>query len=118
MGRLPHFDLRHPIKNVAGIEIAKNTAFEFQQQGRMDGVAQIQQRVGTGQSAQQIGTANSETMHLVEIMRIIRARLIEQTISFRQSMDPKLCLKTSDCSLVGLLISGSRKNLEPNCIEL
>ena len=49
----------------------------------MNGVAQIQQRVGTGQSAQQIGAADSETMDLVEIMRIIRARLIEQTISFR-----------------------------------
>src|SRR5437868_10106269 len=118
MGRLPHLHLSHPIKNLAGIEIAKNAALELQQQGRMNGVTEIQQCIGAGQSVQQIASADSKTAHLLEIMPIIPARLIKQTISFRQTVGAQLCLKTVDCSSVGLLLSGCRKNFQPDGIEV
>src|SRR6266404_99421 len=118
MGRLPHLHLGHPIKDFARIEITKNAAFELEQEGWMNRITEIQERICTSQSVQQIVSADSETAHLLEIMRIIRVRLIEQTISSRQSVSPQLRLETADCCSVGLLVSGSRKNFEPDCIEV
>src|SRR6266516_6463701 len=36
MVRLPHLDLSHPVKDFAGIKVAKNSAFEPEQKRRMD----------------------------------------------------------------------------------
>ena len=53
MMRLAHFHLRHPVKNLARIEIAKNPPFELQEEGRMNGVTEIEQRIWAGKTIEQ-----------------------------------------------------------------
>src|SRR6266404_5351532 len=53
MMRLAHFHLRHPIKNFARIEIAKQPVFELEQEGRMNGITEIEQHVWPGETLEQ-----------------------------------------------------------------
>ena len=54
---LAHLHFRHPIKDFARIEVAKNAALEFEQKRRMNRVGEIEQNVRPGQSIAQFALA-------------------------------------------------------------
>ena len=96
MVRLPHFHLRHPIKNFARVEIAKNASLKFQQQRRMNRIREIEQNIRSTEALEQLAFGNSDALQRVQVMRIRCRLLVKQTIPPRQSMRPQLPLKIPD----------------------
>ena len=76
MIRLAHFHLCHPVKNFTRVEVAKDSAFELQEERRVNRVTEIQQRIWAGQPFAQIGFWEAKAPHLVEILGIAGLRLI------------------------------------------
>ena len=96
MVRLPHFHLRHPIKNFARVEIAKNASLKFQQQRRMNRIREIEQNIRSAEALEQLAFGNSDALQRVQVMRIRCRLLVKQTIPPGQSMRPQLPLKIPD----------------------
>src|SRR5262249_41831573 len=118
MVRLPHFHLRHPIKNFARVEIAENAPLKFQQQRRMNGVRQIEQDIRSAEALEELAFGNSDALPRVQVVRIRRRLLVKQTIPSRQSVRPQLTLKISDPGPVRQDIVRARQVLQPDRIEL
>src|SRR4029077_4049424 len=96
MVRLPHFHLRHPIKNFARVEIAKNASLKFLQQRRMNRIREIEQDIGSAEALEKLAFGNSEAPQRVQVMRIRGGLLVKQTIPPRQSVRPQLTLEIPD----------------------
>src|SRR6266705_6168204 len=86
MVRLPHLHFRHPIEDLARVEIAKNAPFKFQQQRRMNGIREIEQNIRSSEAIEQFTLRDSDAIHRIQIMRVACRRLIKQTIPACQSM--------------------------------
>src|SRR6478672_4373479 len=89
MVRLPYFHFRHPIKNFARVEIAKNASLKFQEQRRMNRICEIEQDIRSAEALKQLAFRNSDALQRIQVVRI-RCRLLEkQTIPPRQSIRPQ-----------------------------
>jgi hypothetical protein len=115
--RLAHFHLRHPIEDFAWIEVAKDSAFELQKQGRVKRVTEIEQRIRAGQPLPQSGFGEAETARLTQIVGIARSALVQQAVIFGQSVNAQLCGEASDCSQVRDFIPGAGENFEPDGLK-
>src|SRR6266481_1572381 len=96
MVRLPHFHLRHPIKNFARVEIAKNASLKFQQQRRVNRIGEIEQDARSAETLEQLAFGNSDAPQRVQVMRIRCRPLVKQTIPSGQSMRLQLPLEIPD----------------------
>ena len=112
---LPHLQFRHPIKNFARIEIAKNAALEFKQKRRMNRVTEIEQRVRSCESIAQLTTTHSHAAHLPEIVCIGGGRLMQEAIT--KAVFAKTALKTFYARAIGTRIACRREQFEPDGIE-
>src|SRR5437016_4663546 len=117
MGRLTHLHLRHPVNDLAWIEIAKNPAFKLQQQRRMNGVTKIEQRVWPGQSIEQFVFRNSDALQRIEMVRAFRFLVIEQAIASGQPMSAQLPPEVVNLALILAKIPFARHVLEPDRVE-
>ena len=102
--RLAHFHFRHPVKNFARIEIAEDPALELRKKRRMDRVTEIEQRVWSPESIEQIPFRHSDTNHPSEIVHIISRLLIQQTVSAGQAVLAQSSLEIRDPGLISARI--------------
>src|SRR5205823_14448120 len=86
MGRLPHLELRHPIKNLAWIQITKFTVFKLKQERRMNRITEIEQDVRSGQTVTQSFSGYPDAIHRVEVVLIPGVLVIEQAIIAAESV--------------------------------
>ena len=93
MVRLPHLHLRHPIKDFARVEIAKNAPLKFQQQRRMNRIREIEQNIRSTEALEQLAFRNSDAPQRVQVMRVGCRILVEQTIPAGQSVRAQLPLE-------------------------
>src|SRR5262249_12518939 len=104
MVRLAQLHLRHPIEDFARIEVAKNSALEFQQQRRMNGIRKIEQNVRSGEAIDQLTFGNSDAIQRVQVVRVDCCLLAKQTVSASESECAQLPLEVLDLRLISLRI--------------
>src|SRR2546430_9911140 len=104
MVRLAHFHFRHPVKNLARIEIAENPALELHKKRWMNRVTQIEQRVWPRESIEQIPFRHSDAIHPREIVHVISRLLIQQTVSTGQVVLGQSSLEVRDPGLISARI--------------
>src|SRR5438309_823408 len=100
MMRLAHFHFRHPIKDLARIEVAENPTLELEEERRMQRIAEIEQDVRTGQPVEQFLSRKADESHGPEVVRVARRRLVQQAIGIFQSMFVKPPLKDPDARFI------------------
>src|ERR1700731_1282697 len=94
--RLAHLHLRHPEKDFARIEIAKNSPLELEKKWRMERIAQVEQSVRGGQTIEQFAARHSDASHSHQVVRILRGRLMQQTITAAESVLAQLALELAE----------------------
>src|SRR5438067_8565910 len=100
MMRLAHFHFRHPIKDLARIEVAEDSALELEEERRMQRIAEIEQAVWSGQPVEQFLPRKPDESHGPEVVRVARRRLVQQAIGTLQSMFIKPPLKNPDARFI------------------
>ena len=104
--RLAHFHSRHPVKDLARVEVAKNPALKLEEKGRMQRVAEIQQRVRARQTLEQFRSRDSDAFHFAQLVDIGGQRLMQQAIRILQAMVAKPSLKNADPRLILASVRG------------
>ena len=84
----------------------------------MNRVTEIEQRVWSSESIEQLSLRNSDAPHRFEIIRPRCRFLIKQTIPAGQSMRTQLPLEIVDPCLISLRVICRRQQLQPDRIEL
>ena len=84
MMALAHLEFRHPIKDLARIEIAENAPLELEQKRRMKRVGEIEENVRRGEPVAQLALRDSDATHRREVVFIARRILVEQAITAGQ----------------------------------
>jgi hypothetical protein len=116
MMSLPEIEFRHPIKDLARIEVAKDSPFEFEKQRRMEGLGEIEENVGPLQPMPQFAPGEADTTHRLEIVHFCRVLGVEQAVTPAQSMGAELPLKIYNAGLVTGGVARPREPLEPNSV--
>ena len=116
--RLAQLHFRHPIKNFARIEIAKNPALEFEQKRRMNRVSEIEQNVRPGQPIAQfaLGTFRCNACAARSCSSACRI-LIKQTIAPGQSMRAELSLEIAMHAASADAVARRGQKFEPDRIQ-
>ena len=96
---LAHLHFRHPEKDFARIEIAKNPPLELQKKWRMKRVTQVEQRIRTRQTFTQFAPRHSDAAHSSQVVHIVGRRLIKQTVAASQSMLAQAAAEICGCAL-------------------
>ena len=115
--RLAHLHFRHPEKDFARIEIAKNPPFELQEKRRVEGVAQVEQRIRTRQTLAQFASRHSDATHPFEVVHIIRRCLIKQAITSLEAMLTQAPLEIANARFIFARVGGRWQELEPDSVE-
>ena len=115
--RLPHLHLGHPEKDFARIEITKNSPLELEKEWRVERIAQVEQDIRAGETLEQLAPRHSDAAHLCPVVRILRGRLMQQTITAAESVLAHLALELPDSRLIFARVRSRRQQLEPNRIE-
>src|SRR5437660_10214113 len=98
--RLTHLHFRHPEKDFARIEIAKNPPLELEKKWRMERVAQIEKSIRAGEPIEQLATRHSDAAHSRAAMQVFRGSLIQQTIMTAESLLEQLSLKRAEARFI------------------
>src|SRR5437660_1480985 len=115
--RLTHLHFRHPEKDFARIEIAKNPPLELEKKWRMKRVAQIEESIRAGESIEQLATRHSDAAHSREVMHVFRGSLMEQTIAAAKSVLAQLSLERADARCIFARVRRRGQQFEPDGIE-
>src|SRR5438876_4870837 len=115
--RLAHLHFRHPIKNFARIEIAENPALELHKKRRMNRITEIEERVWSRESIEQLPFRHSNAIHAGEIVRVGCGFLIQQTVSATQAVLAQSSLEVRDPGLISARIVCRRYQLQPDGVE-
>ena len=115
--RLAQLHLRHPEKNFAWIEIAKNPPLELEKEWRMERVAQIEESIRAGEPIEQLATRHSHAAHSRQVVHVFRGSLMEQTIAAAKSVLAQLPLELADARCIFARVRRRGQQLEPDGIE-
>src|SRR5436190_9205503 len=98
--RLAHLHFRHPIKNFARVEIAKNSFLELEKERRMKRITEVEERVRPGQASVQFLPGKAHAMHRRQIMTVVSGTLVEETVRLLQSMFAEPSLENADARFI------------------
>src|ERR1041385_2435549 len=104
MGGLADLHLRHPEKDFARVEIAKNPAFKLQQKRRMKRITQIEQGIWPGETIYQLSPRHPDTTHSRQVVDVVGWLLMKQTVLPLKSIFAQTALKALDPRFVSLRI--------------
>src|SRR6266436_253255 len=109
MVRLPHLQLRHPIKNFAGVEVAEDSPLKLQKKWRMNRIAQIKQDIWSSQAIEQPPFRHPHAIDRLEIVSVTGRFLVKQTISPGKPVLAQSALETANVRLVNAPIFRCRQ---------
>ena len=108
---LAHLHAGHPERDFAGVEVAEQPPLKAQQERRMDRIAQVEQRVRTGEAVFQLGLAQpvgfaSSARSCASLGRV----LVEQAVVFLQAVLREALAERADAGAVlrGVLAGGQQ----------
>jgi hypothetical protein len=114
---LAHLHFRHPKKDFARIEVAKNSPLELGKERRMDRVTEIEQGGRAGQPVEQFLPGKPDASHLREIVLVAGWILIEQATGVFQAVLTKAALENPNPRFILARVRCRGQQLEPDRVQ-
>jgi len=83
----------------------------------MQRVAQIEQRVRSGQAAKKFLARHSDAAHFTQLVNVVRGRLMQQAVTILQTMFVEQPLEFPNARFILARVGGCGQKLEPDRIE-